>query len=115
MILFVISINYLHCGAPKTWYGVPGVAAPDFERVARDNVYDPVMLAEKGDGAAYDLLIGKTTLFSPKLLCDNNIPVYRAVQGPGEFVITFPRAYHAGFSHGEFCLLKALLPVYCGF
>ncbi len=28
------------------------------------------------------------------------VPVSRAVQRPGEFVVTFPRAYHAGFSHG---------------
>lgn len=39
-------------------------------------------------------------MFSPKVLIDNDIPVYKAVQKAGEFVITFPKAYHAGFSHG---------------
>lgn len=97
------SMNYHHCGAPKTWYGVPGHSAPDFENVVREHVYDKELLLNEDENAAYDLLIGKTTMFPPKILSEHGVPVYKAVQKPGEFVITFPRAYHAGFSHGFNC------------
>ena len=40
-------------------------------------------------------------------LCLAGIPVYRTVQNPGEFVVTFPRAYHSGFSNG-FCIGEAV-------
>ena len=33
------NVNYHHCGAPKTWYGVSGHAALDFERVVQNHVY----------------------------------------------------------------------------
>ncbi|KAH9301607.1 hypothetical protein KI387_013190 [Taxus chinensis] len=100
---YLNSLNYHHCGAPKTWYGVPGHAAHDFENVVREHVYDREMLLDEAEGTLYDLLIGKTTMFSPKTLSEYGVPVYKAVQMPGEFVITFPRAYHAGFSHGFNC------------
>ncbi|KAK3153403.1 hypothetical protein QOZ80_2BG0172050 [Eleusine coracana subsp. coracana] len=100
---YLYSINYHHCGAFKTWYGIPGDAAPGFERVASQYVYNKDILVGDGEDAAFDVLLGKTTMFPPNILLDHNVPVYRAVQKPGEFVITFPRSYHAGFSHGFNC------------
>ncbi|RZS03973.1 hypothetical protein BHM03_00034235 [Ensete ventricosum] len=45
----------------------------------------------------------QVTQLSPSVLKSEGIPVYRAVQNPGEFVLTFPRAYHSGFSCGFNC------------
>ncbi|KAL8266985.1 hypothetical protein R6Q59_004329 [Mikania micrantha] len=100
---YLYSINYHHCGAEKTWYGVPGHAALDFENVVRQKVYNHDILSTEGEDGAFDVLLGKTTLFPPNILSQHGVPVYKAVQKPGEYVVTFPRAYHAGFSHGFNC------------
>ncbi|XP_071692735.1 lysine-specific demethylase JMJ13-like [Rutidosis leptorrhynchoides] len=100
---YLYSINYHHCGAAKTWYGVPGHAALDFEKVVRKNVYTHDILSTEGEDGAFDVLLEKTTLFPPSILSQNGVPVYKAVQKPGEYVVTFPRAYHSGFSHGFNC------------
>ena len=47
-----------------------------------------------------DLLHHITTMFSPRLLQNQHVPVYKTIQRAGEFVISFPRAYHGGFSFG---------------
>ncbi|KAJ3681670.1 hypothetical protein LUZ60_014243 [Juncus effusus] len=103
---YLYSINYQHCGAAKTWYGVPGASAPQFEAAVQKYVYNQDILSSSNrdeNDAAFDVLLGKTTMFPPKVLVDHGVPVYRAVQRPGEFVVTFPRAYHAGFSNGFNC------------
>ncbi|XP_054810000.1 lysine-specific demethylase JMJ13 [Prosopis cineraria] len=100
---FLYSINYHHCGASKTWYGIPGHAALEFERVVREHVYTNDILSSEGEDGAFDVLLGKTTLFPPNILLEHEVPVYKAVQRPGEFIVTFPGAYHSGFSHGFNC------------
>ncbi len=67
------SINYHHAGAPKQWYGIPGSEAARFEDV------------------------------SPAKLAALEVPIHRICQNPGEFVVTFPQAFHGGFSYGFNC------------
>ncbi|XP_050209589.1 lysine-specific demethylase ELF6 [Mercurialis annua] len=93
------SMNFLHTGSGKTWYAVPGDYAFAFEDVIRTKAYGGSI-----DRLATLTLLGeKTTLLSPELLVSSAIPCCRLVQNPGEFVVTFPRAYHVGFSHGFNC------------
>jgi histone demethylase JARID1 len=93
---YLYSINYLHKGACKTWYGVPASAAMHFENVMKEAVPELFMKHP-------DLLHLLITMISPAVLLKNNVPIVRTVQEPGQYVITFPQAYHAGFSHGFTC------------
>ncbi|MFS7935326.1 putative [histone H3]-dimethyl-L-lysine(36) demethylase [Helianthus anomalus] len=60
-------------------------------------------LSTEGEDGAFDVLLGKTTLFPPNILSQHGVPGYKVVQKPREYVVMFPRAYHAGFSHGFNC------------
>ncbi|KAL6980338.1 hypothetical protein U1Q18_021980 [Sarracenia purpurea var. burkii] len=93
------SLNFLHTGSPKTWYAVPGDYAFSFEEVIRHQAYG----GNIDRLAALTLLGEKTTLLSPEVVVESGIPCCRLIQNPGEFVVTFPRAYHIGFSHGFNC------------
>lgn len=93
---YLYSINYMHQGTAKTWYGVPASAAEHFEEVMKREVPDLFLKHP-------DLLHLLITMVSPAVLAENKVPIVRAVQEPGQYVITFPKAYHAGFSHGFTC------------
>lgn len=43
------------------------------------------------------------TLISPLMLKKYGIPFDKVTQEAGEFMITFPYGYHAGFNHGFNC------------
>ncbi|XP_027231088.1 lysine-specific demethylase 5A isoform X2 [Penaeus vannamei] len=88
------SINYLHWGEPKTWYGVPGGQAELFETSMKE-------AAPELFQAQPDLLHQLVTIMNPNILMKSGgVPIVRTDQHAGEFVITFPRSYHAGFNQG---------------
>ncbi|XP_011172136.1 lysine-specific demethylase lid isoform X1 [Solenopsis invicta] len=87
------SINYLHWGEPKTWYGVPGSQAERFEKSMKSAA--PELFHSQPD-----LLHQLVTIMNPNILTSEGVPVFRTDQHAGEFVVTFPRAYHAGFNQG---------------
>ncbi|XP_061909380.1 lysine-specific demethylase 5B-B isoform X2 [Entelurus aequoreus] len=87
------SINYLHWGEPKTWYGAPGFAAEQLEGVM-------TKLAPELFDSQPDLLHQLVTIMNPNTLMAHGVPIYRTNQCAGEFVVTFPRAYHSGFNQG---------------
>uniref|UniRef100_A0A6U4EFU0 JmjC domain-containing protein n=2 Tax=Phaeomonas parva TaxID=124430 RepID=A0A6U4EFU0_9STRA len=93
---YMYSVNYHHFGEPKQWYGAPGTAADKFEDAMK------AFLKERFDKTP-DLLHHMTTQLSPSLLQASGVPVCRTVQHAGEFVVTFPKAFHGGFSYGFNC------------
>lgn len=80
-------------GEPKTWYGVPGSHAQLLEQCMMKEV--PELFRDSPD-----LLHQLTTIINPNILMDYGVQVFRTDQCPGEFIITFPRSYHAGFNQG---------------
>jgi [histone H3]-trimethyl-L-lysine9/36 demethylase len=87
------SINYLHYGAPKSWYSVPPKYKQRFEILAQS-------LYSEEYYSCSQFLRHKTSLISPSRLKDCAIPYHTAVQEIGEFMITFPGSYHQGYNHG---------------
>ncbi|KAJ1674826.1 hypothetical protein EV182_002486, partial [Spiromyces aspiralis] len=90
---YTYSINYNHWGDIKTWYGVPGDAADKFEETMRREM--PELFESQPD-----LLFQLVTMYPPQQLVKHGVPVYFCDQYPGEFIVTFPQAYHSGFNQG---------------
>lgn len=91
--LFSHGIFTVHWGETKTWYSIPGSAAEKFEAAIKKEAPD---LFE----AQPDLLFQLVTLMNPQRLREAGVDVHACNQRAGEFVVTFPKAYHAGFNHG---------------
>ncbi|XP_028332727.1 lysine-specific demethylase 4A-like [Gouania willdenowi] len=90
------SINYLHFGEPKSWYAVSSEHGKSLEHLAKDFFPESAKNCEA-------FLRHKMALISPSILEKHGIPFEKITQNAGEFMITFPYAYHAGFNHGFNC------------
>lgn len=90
---YTLSANYCHFGNTKKWYGIPSSHADQFEEYMKSLAPD---LFQRQP----DLLHQLVTLISPSELAKISIPCTFADQQANEFVVTFPRVYHAGFNSG---------------
>lgn len=90
---YTYSANYQHFGETKTWYGIPGEDSEKFEQALKDDM--PELFESQPD-----LLFQLVTLAKPDKLRRAGVRVYAIDQHAGEFVVTFPKGYHAGFNHG---------------
>ena len=87
----LLSINYLHAGAPKYWYAISPKDSQRFESLA---------ISHFGAIAAQcpEFLRHKRYLLSPAILRKAGISYTTQIQRPGDAIITFPGSYHFGFN-----------------
>ena len=91
---FLCSISFLHSGATKVWYTAAGGSRAALEEAITALLPD---LVESNTTLHHDLV----TMVNPRCLATLfGIPIGRVEQRPGEFIITFPQAYHCGFNCG---------------
>jgi len=88
---FFSSINYHHRGEPKQWYAVPASHAEAFEQAIINH------------GGSIGSLHQITQQCNPRNLIASSVPVYRLTQHSGEFIVSWPKGFHMGFSYGWNC------------
>lgn len=69
------SINYLHFGAPKTWYTVPATHGKKLEELARLHFPEQAQ-------ACKEFLRHKTNMIEPSIVIKAGIPLTRTVRLP---------------------------------
>ncbi|XP_030851905.1 lysine-specific demethylase 4C isoform X2 [Strongylocentrotus purpuratus] len=94
--LDLYSINYLHYGAPKSWYAIPPEHGKRLERLATGFFPGNFKICS-------NFLRHKMSIIAPHILKKYSIPFNKITQEQGEFMVTFPFGYHSGFNHGYNC------------
>jgi hypothetical protein len=90
----LLSINYLHAGAPKVWYAVAaGEDAQRLEQLCEGHYH-------QAKTQCPEYMRHKRCLISPGKLKKAGIRFTKAVQYPGDVMVTFPGSYHFGFNTG---------------
>ncbi|XP_044731636.1 protein Jumonji [Chrysoperla carnea] len=86
-------IEYLHTGASKVWYGIPGSLNTVFRQTVNKLIPNvcrktPVWLPSD------------TAMIPPSLLVSNNVSLCRTVQEPGQYIVIFPNAFTSSLCTG---------------
>jgi [histone H3]-trimethyl-L-lysine9/36 demethylase len=92
----LMSINYLHFGAPKVWYCVSPRDRGRFERMAQS------LFPELHRGCPA-FMRHKDILLSPALLRTYGVRYVQAKQEANEFIVLNAAAYHSGYNTGFNC------------
>lgn len=87
------SINYLHFGAPKQWYLISQAESGKFFDLMKDTFPEDFKNCS-------EFLRHKTFSVSPQFLEKNGVAYNKILHNEGEFIITYPYGYHAGFNYG---------------
>ncbi|WVR00465.1 hypothetical protein IAU59_007608 [Kwoniella sp. CBS 9459] len=88
-----LSVNLLHTGAPKVWWGIPEHHRSKFEDLMHSLYRDE-------HNTCPSHIRHKEYLPSPDFLNDKRIDVTVIYQRQGEMVLTFPLGYHGGINIG---------------
>lgn len=92
--LYLYSLNYMHSGAAKIWYGISHTDKEKMDEYIKNKYY--ATLIKKPD-----LIHRLTVHINPLELQAHGIKVFKAVQNPGDLIVTLPKGYHSGFSLGN--------------
>ncbi len=87
------SINYLHSGKPKFWYGINMDCNQMFEAFVKSKF--PEYFKD-----CPEFIRHKTTLIHPSKILERGIRMTKTVHNPGEFMISRAAGYHSGFNFG---------------
>lgn len=91
--LDLYSINYLHYGKSKFWYGIDLRDNKKFERFMQKMFPDNYKFCN-------EFIRHKTTLVHPQVLLDNGIRLIKSEHKQNEFMVSRAAAYHSGFNFG---------------
>jgi len=92
----LLSINYLHAGAPKYWYAITQEDTKRFESLMQSRFSSSAAICS-------EFLRHKHNMISPALLSKAGISFTTHIQRAGDIMITFPGCYHFGFNTGFNC------------
>lgn len=91
----LISLNYLHHGAPRIWYIIQPSCYTKFEELV-----NKLKLFSDISSSCLSPLQHKSLLIKPSFLQSHSIEYYQIEQKSNEIVLIFPGTYHFYFDTG---------------